>query len=63
MKKSTYPISSPVKTSHKKFENPRNDKKEIENFGTSKYQNKNFEGFKKKIKYPISPLVKFHTKN
>jgi hypothetical protein len=27
------------KTSHKKFEDPQNDKKEIENFGTSKYQN------------------------
>jgi hypothetical protein len=40
VKKGTYPISSLVKTSHKKFEDPQNDKKEIENFQTSKYQNK-----------------------
>jgi hypothetical protein len=36
MKKGTYPISSLVNTSHKKFENPQNDKKEIENFKLSK---------------------------
>jgi hypothetical protein len=29
-----------MKTSHKFFEDPQNDKKEIENFGTWKYQNK-----------------------
>jgi hypothetical protein len=32
MKKCTYPVSSLVKTSHKKIEDPQNDKKEIENF-------------------------------
>jgi hypothetical protein len=37
MKKGTYPVPSLVKTSHNFFENPHNDKKEIENFGTSKY--------------------------
>jgi hypothetical protein len=36
MKKCTYPIPFLVKTSHKKNENPQNDKKEIENFKTSK---------------------------
>jgi len=36
MKKGTYPISLLVKTSHRIFEDPQNDKKEIENFGTSK---------------------------
>jgi hypothetical protein len=40
MKKGTYPVSSLVKTSHKFFEDPQNDKKEIESFETSKYQNK-----------------------
>jgi hypothetical protein len=33
-----YHVSSLVKTSHKKIEHPQNDKKEIENFKTSKYQ-------------------------
>jgi len=37
MKKGTYPVSSLMKTSHKKIEDPQNDK-EIENFETSKYQ-------------------------
>ncbi len=40
MKKGTCPISLLMKTSHKFFEDPQNDKKEIENFGTWKYQNK-----------------------
>jgi hypothetical protein len=40
MKKGTYLISSLLKTSRKKFEDTQNDKKEIKNFGTSKYQNK-----------------------
>jgi hypothetical protein len=37
VKKGTYPVSSLMKISHKKFEDPQNDK-EIENFETSKYQ-------------------------
>ncbi len=53
MKKGIYPVSLLVKTSHKKIEDPQNDKKEIENFWTSKYQNK------KPFKFPkekqISP--------
>jgi hypothetical protein len=32
MKKGIYPVSLLVKTSHKKIEDPQNDKKEIENF-------------------------------
>jgi hypothetical protein len=47
MKKGTYPIFSLVKTSHKKFENSQNDKKEIEKFRTSKYQNKRPSKFPK----------------
>jgi len=62
MKKDTYPISLLVKTSHKKFEDPQNDKK-IEKFIILKYKNKRPSKFtKKKSKYPISPLVKLHTK-
>jgi hypothetical protein len=37
MKKGTYLISSLVKTLQKIFEDAQNDKKEIENFKTSKY--------------------------
>jgi hypothetical protein len=51
-----------VKTPHKFFEDPQNDKKKIEDFGTSKYQNKIPSKFQKKRKYPITPLVKLHTK-
>jgi hypothetical protein len=43
MKKGTYPISLLVKTSHKKFENPQNDKKKIEDVEISKYENKRFQ--------------------
>jgi len=37
VKKGTCPVSSLMKTSHKKFEDPQNEK-EIENLKTSKYQ-------------------------
>jgi hypothetical protein len=47
MKKCTCLVSSLVKTSHKKLEDPHNDKKEIENFKTSKYQNKRPSKFPK----------------
>jgi len=60
MKKGTYPISSLVKISHKTFEKPQNDKKEIENFKTSKYQNKRPSKFPKENQILISPLVKLH---
>jgi hypothetical protein len=62
MKKGTYLVSLLVKTSHKKFEDPQNDKKEIENFKTSKYQNKRLSKFPKENQIPYSPLVKLHTK-
>jgi hypothetical protein len=42
------PISSLVKTSHKKFEDTQNDEKEIENFIISKYQNNRPSKFPKK---------------
>jgi hypothetical protein len=61
MKKGTYPIFSLVKNSHKKFEDPQNDKE----FKTPKFENtktKDLRSFQNKIKYPISPLVKLHTK-
>jgi len=51
--KGTYLVSLLMKISHKKFENPQNDKKEIENFGTSKYQNKRPSKFPKEKQ--ISP--------
>jgi hypothetical protein len=63
MKKGTYPVSSFMKTSHKKFEDPQNDKKKIENFGTSKYQNKRPSKFPKEEQIPYLPLLKLHTKN
>ncbi len=63
MKKCTYPIPFLVKTSHKKNENPQNDKKEIENFKTSKQQNKKPSKFPKEKKISYFPLVKLHTKN
>jgi hypothetical protein len=37
VKKGTCPVSSLMKTSNKKIEDPQNEK-EIENFKTSKYQ-------------------------
>jgi hypothetical protein len=40
MKKGTYHVSSLMKISHNFFEGPQNDKKKIEYFRTSKYQNK-----------------------
>jgi len=55
------PISSLVKNSHKKLEDPQNDKE----FKTPKFENtktKYLQSFQKKIKYPISSLVKLHTK-
>jgi hypothetical protein len=55
MKKGTYSVSLLVKTSHKKFEDPQNDKKEIENFGVSKYHNKKPSKFleNKQISFPL----------
>jgi hypothetical protein len=55
MKKGTYLVSLLVKTSHKKIEDPQNDKKEIENFGVSKYHNKRPSKFleKKQISFPL----------
>jgi len=55
MKKGTYPVSSLVKTSHKTFEDPQNDKKEIENFKTSKYQNKIPSKFLEENQIPYLP--------
>jgi hypothetical protein len=55
MKKGTYPHSSLVKTSHKTFEDPQNDKKEIENFKTSKYQNKIPSKFLEENQIPYLP--------
>jgi hypothetical protein len=64
MNKGTYiPISSLVKTSHKIIEDPQNDKKEIENFKTLKYQNKKtFEVSRRKSNTLSPPLVKHHMK-
>jgi hypothetical protein len=43
------------------FEDPKNDKKEIENFGTSKYQNKRpLKFLENQILY--LPLMKLHMK-
>jgi hemerythrin superfamily protein len=55
MKKSTYPISLLVKTSHKTLEDLQNDKKKIENFGTSKYQNKRPSKFSEEKQIPYPP--------
>ncbi len=55
MKKGTHPVSSLVKTSHNKFEDPQNNKKEIEIFGTSKYQNKIPLKFPKENQIPYFP--------
>jgi hypothetical protein len=52
-----------VKISHKKFEDPQNDKKKIKDFRTSNTKTKDLQSFQKKRKYPISPLAKLHTKN
>jgi hypothetical protein len=54
MKKGTYPVSSLVKTSHKKIEDPQNDKKEIENFKTPKQ--KTFKISKRKSNTLFAPL-------
>ncbi len=63
MKKGTYLISSLVKTSHKIFEDPQNGKKEIENFITSKYQNKRPSKFLEENQIPyLSPCETSHTK-
>jgi hypothetical protein len=58
MKKGTYPVSWLVKTSHKFFEDPQNDNKKIEDFGTSKYQNKIPSKFPKEKKIPYRPPCK-----
>jgi hypothetical protein len=55
MNKGTYPISSLAKTSHKKFEDPQNDKKEIQNFGTSKYHNERPSKFPEENQMPCLP--------
>jgi hypothetical protein len=52
------PRSSLVKTSHKIFEDPQNEKKEIENFETSKYQKKRPSKFAKE-KQIVPPLRNF----
>ncbi len=64
MNKGTYiPISSLVKTSHKIIEDPQNDKKEIENFRTSKYQNKKtFEVSRRKSNTLSPPCEISHEK-
>jgi hypothetical protein len=62
MKKGTYPISSLVKTSHNKLEDPQNNKKEIEIFGTSKYQNKIPLKFPKENQIPYFSPMKLHAK-
>ncbi len=62
MKKGTYPISLLVKTSHNFFEDPQNDKKEIENFGASKYQNKRPSKFLEENQMPYLPPLKLHMK-
>jgi hypothetical protein len=60
MKKGTYLVSSLVKTSHKKVENPQNDKKKIKDSGTSKYENKTLSKFtRRKANTPFSPLRNF----
>jgi hypothetical protein len=62
MKKSTYPISSLVKLHTNLFEDPQNDKKKIQNFENSKYENKKLSKFtKRKENTPFSPFVKPHT--
>ncbi len=55
MKKGTYPFSLLVKTSHKKFEDPQTDKKEIQNFRISKYQNKRPSKFPEEDQIPYLP--------
>jgi hypothetical protein len=42
-------------TSHKKFENPQNDKKKIEDFGTLKYQHKSPLKFPEEKQIPHLP--------
>jgi hypothetical protein len=54
MKKGTYLVSSLVKTSHNFFENPQNDKEEIENFKTPKQNT--FEVSKRKTNILFPPL-------
>ncbi len=45
-----------------KFEDAQDDKKKIKDSKTSKYKNKKLSKVhKKKGKYPLAPLVKFHT--
>jgi hypothetical protein len=64
MKKGTCPISSLKKTSHKKFEDPQNDKKEIKDFETSKYQNKRPSKFPEENQVPyFLPCETSHEKN
>jgi hypothetical protein len=49
-------------TSHKKFEDPQNDKKKIEDSETSKYENKKLSKFtRRKPNTPLSPLATLHT--
>jgi hypothetical protein len=44
-----------MKLHPKKFEDPQNDKKKIEDFGTSKYQNKRPLKFPKEKQIPHLP--------
>jgi len=62
MKKATYPISSLVKTSHKKFEDPKIISRKLKTSQLQNTKTKDLRNFEKKSKYPISPLVKLHTK-
>ncbi len=64
MKKGPCLVSSIVKTSHKKIEDPQNEKIKNEDFGTSKYQNKRPLKFPKENKIPYHPpLWNFTQKN
>jgi hypothetical protein len=54
MKKGTYPVSLLVKASHKTFEDPQNDKKEIENF---KIPKQNTFKISRRKSNTLSPLL------
>jgi hypothetical protein len=47
-----------MKTSHKKIEDPQNDKQKIKNFETSKYQNKRPLKFQEEKQIPYLPPCK-----
>jgi hypothetical protein len=62
MKKGTYPISSLVKLHTNVFENPQTDKKKVQNFGNSNYENKKLSKFtRRKANTPFAPLANLHT--